>query len=146
MSGLDVLCNNKALQVIEEIDKAGERTMKRLCLEIEKTYKQNIRDSLNTTGTANGDLLNAATHEVDLQGMESKGTIGNSKVYSRIHEIGGVIHAKNSPYLRFQTADGGWVTVESVTIPARPTLKPAITDDPGRLGRIASEEFGKAKT
>jgi phage gpG-like protein len=42
--------------------------------------------------------------------------------YAAIHQFGGVIHARNAPYLRFRLPTGQWVSVKSVTIPARPYL------------------------
>ena len=46
-----------------------------------------------------------------------------AKVYMAIHDIsregGGIIRAKRSTYLTFQNADGNWVKVQSVFIPAR---------------------------
>jgi phage gpG-like protein len=50
---------------------------------------------------------------------------------ARIHEFGGVIKAKNKPYLVFKTEDGEWHTVRSVTIPARPYLRPAFDTGKG---------------
>ena len=45
-------------------------------------------------------------------------------VYARIQELGGVVHAKRAPYLRFQYPSGQWHTVKSAKIPARPYMKP----------------------
>jgi len=61
--------------------------------------------------------------------------IGTNKIYARIHEYGGKIVAKNGPYLKFQfKADKRWVSVKSVTIPARPFLTPAVTEpEPRKL-------------
>ena len=41
--------------------------------------------------------------------------IGRVALYARIHETGGVIRAKNGPYLHFNV-QGRWVRVPSVTI------------------------------
>jgi phage gpG-like protein len=40
-------------------------------------------------------------------------------VYAAIHQFGGVIKAKNVPYLRFKVGDR-WASKKQVTIPARP--------------------------
>jgi hypothetical protein len=57
----------------------------------------------------------------------AKGHTSPLAVYARIQELGGVIRS-TSGYLRFQTDDGQWHTVASVTIPARPYLRPAVDE------------------
>lgn len=47
---------------------------------------------------------------------------GLNRVYAAIHHFGGVIRAKAGGMLRFRLANGGYATVASVTIPARPAL------------------------
>jgi len=51
--------------------------------------------------------------------------IGTNLVYAAVQEFGGTITARNAPYLVFQTDDGQWHSVRSVTIPAHPYLRPA---------------------
>lgn len=46
---------------------------------------------------------------------------GSNRIYAAIHQLGGVIRPVNGEGLRFRIA-GGFVTVKSVTIPARPYL------------------------
>lgn len=53
-------------------------------------------------------------------------TAGNSKVpYARIHEQGGIIRAKNAPFLVFRVG-GRWIKKKQVVIPKRSYLQPAI--------------------
>jgi phage gpG-like protein len=79
--------------------------------EVSKTAKENAPHKL-------GDLRRS---------IESKVTpgkyveVGTNKKYAMIHEFGGTIHG--NPYLKFQI-NGQWVTVASVTIPARPYMTP----------------------
>lgn len=47
---------------------------------------------------------------------------GSNRIYAGIHQGGGEIRAKGGGYLRFRLAGGGFRTVKSVTIPARPFL------------------------
>jgi len=44
---------------------------------------------------------------------------GTNVIYAPIHEFGGTITAKRSPYLKFQWAKGKWASKKSVTIPPR---------------------------
>jgi len=51
--------------------------------------------------------------------------VGTNVIYAPIQEFGGIIRAKNAPYLVFKTKDGTWHSVKSVQIPAHPYLRPA---------------------
>jgi RNase P/RNase MRP subunit p29 len=58
-------------------------------------------------------------------------------VYALIQEKGGTIVPKNANALKFRAEDGSFVTVASVTIPARPYLRPAADARyPGLAGNI----------
>lgn len=48
--------------------------------------------------------------------------VGTNIIYAAIHQFGGVIRAKGGGALRFQLPGGGFATVKSVTMPARPFL------------------------
>lgn len=56
-------------------------------------------------------------------------------IYAAIHESGGVIRATNKPYLKFQIGNR-WVSVKEVTIPARPYLEPAISENVDEMYKI----------
>jgi phage gpG-like protein len=62
-------------------------------------------------------LHNSFTYRVDPGGF----VIGTNVLYAAIHQYGGTIKAKNSPYLRFRVPrrNGRWVRVKQVTIPQR---------------------------
>ena len=51
---------------------------------------------------------------------------GVNRIYAAIHQFGGEIRAKDGS-LRFRLANGGFATVQKVTMPARPFL--GISDD-----------------
>ncbi len=140
-SGFGFVDNTDA--VLGAINSAGDRAIKRIAMMVESYYKENIKSDLNTTGAAKGTLSNRTGHEITGEGLGSEAVIGNRIVYARIHEYGGTITAKNSPYLTFQLANGDWVRVPSVTIPARPTLRPAMLDHFGDAANITAEELGK---
>ncbi len=50
--------------------------------------------------------------------------VGTNLRYAAIHEYGGIIKAKNKPFLVFKI-DGKLIFTKSVQIPARPYLRPA---------------------
>ncbi len=92
-----------------------------------------------------GDLAASISHRDFSQHETMVGSYG--VVYARIHELGGIIRAKNGKYLCFPSRRGltrfsktgklmskgrsrrvewGWVRVKQVTMPARPYLLPGI--------------------
>ena len=79
------------------------------------------------------DLQKSITNEVKSESGEIVGRIGSNVVYAAIQEYGGVIRARNKPYLHFKTKDGKWHKVKSVTIPAQPYLRPAILDNKDQI-------------
>lgn len=48
--------------------------------------------------------------------------VGSNLIYAGVHQTGARIEAKNAPALGFLLANGTFVTVGAVTIPARPYL------------------------
>lgn len=52
-------------------------------------------------------------------------------VYAAIHEFGGVIHPRYAKYLAWKSKTGEWIFAKSVTIPARPYLRPAVDENKG---------------
>lgn len=93
-----------------------------------------------------GRLRGSITHDVRIEGDRVVGRIGTNVVYGRIHELGGVIKAKNAGYLKFNIPGVGWRMAKSVTIPARPFLRPSLEDNisdiSGILAKRVEEAFG----
>lgn len=62
-------------------------------------------------------------------GIDATGTpyalTGTDRIDARQHEFGGVIKAKNAPYLKFKI-DGHWVQVKQVTQPPHPHFRPVL--------------------
>ena len=94
----------------------------------------------NITGT----LRNSIKDGTKIAGNQFIGSIWSDVIYARIHEEGGIIRAKGGGMLRFQV-DGKWRIADSVKIPQREFLRPAIEDNLGRIRKIitdsVSEEF-----
>lgn len=65
--------------------------------------------------------------------------VSNPVIYAAIHQFGGIIVPKSGKYLRFKWS-GGWATVKSVKIPARPFF-PVLN---GQLTEKAEEKIRKA--
>ena len=114
----------------------------------------NPEEAVGTALVAVGDVVEArAKTNVQKQGLILEGRLRSAiqrrklawnevivgvfdVIYAAIHEFGGVIKAKNAPYLWFKTKSGDWVRTKSVTIPARPYLRPAIYENPNELAEI----------
>lgn len=78
----------------------------------------------NQTGILEGSIKVAEFARED--GVGVVGTWGSTDVrYALIHELGGVIVPVRAQALKFKLPDGSFRIVKSVTIPARPCLRPA---------------------
>lgn len=67
-----------------------------------------------------------------VRAYNDRAEIGTNVKYAAIHQAGGVVMAKNKPYLKFKIGDQ-WVSKKSVTIPARPFLM------------VQNEDWGKMR-
>lgn len=70
-------------------------------------------------------LVQSITHEPSPMGV----VWGTDVIYGRVHQTGETITAKGGGALRFKLPGGGYATVNSVTIPARPFLGVDAGDD-----------------
>jgi hypothetical protein len=52
--------------------------------------------------------------------------VGTNKIQAKQLEYGGIIRAKNAPYLVFQTYDGAWHSVKSVYQRPKPHFRPVL--------------------
>ncbi|MBP5857291.1 phage virion morphogenesis protein [Marivibrio halodurans] len=91
------------------------------------------------TLTHYGHLRGSLTH---LFGPDST-EWGSNLIYAAIHQEGGTITASSADALRFQLPDGGFATVQSVTMPARPYLGLDDGDEADILD-ILADHFGDA--
>jgi len=87
-----------------------------------------------------GRLAGSIDREEYIMGGGVIGRIGSNLKYARIHELGGVIKAKNAPYLKFYV-DGHWVSTTQVTIPQRPYIWSSLTESTKRIGEILGMKF-----
>ena len=116
---------------LKALGKAAAEVMGKAALagaELAEGYiKDNIRDQ-KLIDTSN--MVNNVRAKLDsAEGQMSEASVGPRGVkYARIHEYGGIIKAKNKPFLVFQTKDGAWHSVKAVHIPARPYMRPAFDE------------------
>lgn len=86
-------------------------------------------------------VLEGGVNVVDFAAEEPGGVAGTwgvqDVVYALIHELGGIIRPKRAKALAIPQEGGGVILVKSVTIPARPYLRPAAdVHYPGLADRI----------
>lgn len=100
------------------------------------THAKRNHDWKNQTATLEGSIAIAEPGQSTANG--ARGVWGSRDVrYALIHELGGVIRPVRARALTFRAADGSFVTVQQVTIPASPYLRPAAdTEYPQLAGRI----------
>lgn len=91
-----------------------------------------------------GRLRASITSRVKIEGDRVTGVLGSNVIYARIHELGGIIRARNAKALVFKIPGVGWRQAQSVTIPARPYLRPAITRNLDAVGQIISGRIEEA--
>jgi HK97 gp10 family phage protein len=92
-----------------------------------------------------GNLLNSIQlGELTISGDQAEVNIGTNVVYAAIHEFGGIIKARNAKALVFKTKDGRWHTCKSVTMPARPYMRPAMDDSREDLRQIMIDHITKS--
>ena len=68
---------------------------------------------------SNLQLSTTMSKSFQLAVTDTTATVSNPMPYAGIHQFGRTIKAKIGPYLKFNWG-GGWASVASVTIPARP--------------------------
>lgn len=106
--------------------------------------KQN-HDWQNRTGVLEGSY---AVVEFATQGSvqeKVRGLWGSRDVrYALIQELGGTIRAKEGGKLTFQLPDGSWRSVDEVTIPARPALRPAADAEYPKLAARIRRNYERA--
>lgn len=99
-------------------------------------HAKNNHNWKNQTGVLEGSIAIASFAREDGAGVV--GTWGSQDVrYALIHELGGVIVPVRAKALKFRLPDGSFRIVKSVTIPARPYLRPAADENyPQLAGNI----------
>jgi hypothetical protein len=65
--------------------------------------------------------------------------VGTDRIDAKQHEFGGVIRAKNGPYLIFKTEDGQWHKVPFVTQPPHPHFYPALDANAEKYKQMMAE-------
>ena len=98
----------------------------------------------NRTGTLEGSIsiIDFATQH----GRGYRGEWGSKDVrYALIHELGGRIVPVRGKFLKFRV-DGNFVSVTSVTIPARPYLRPAADVIYPQLAENINERWSRGRS
>ena len=86
-----------------------------------------------------GRLAASLTHEADRR----EARIGSNLIYAGVHQSGATITPTSGRALQFQLANGQFVTVGKVTIPARPYLGISETDEL-EIGELVSDFVSEA--
>jgi len=106
---------------------------------VQREAKINVKQKLNTTGQATGNLGRGIT-VVGRRGTGSA-AVGPQAIYGAIHEFGGVIKPVRAKALAFTLPDGTFVMTGKVVIPARPYMEPAMETVQPQVPGIVREEI-----
>jgi len=122
------------------VDKAG-RIMRNRSVKLVSGEVLNVRTGALRASINKGNVFSEAggSYAVNVGVLK-----GNAEKYAPIQEFGGVIRAKNVPYLKFKTADGYWHSVKSVTIPPHRYLGIAFDEIKPQVGPILADEIRQA--
>ena len=64
--------------------------------------------------------------------------VGTNRIDARQHEFGGIIKAKNGPYLIFKIGDQ-WIQTKQIYQPPHPHFRPALDENKEKYARIMAE-------
>jgi len=108
-------------------------------------YKNDVQNIITEIGLYKRGTYRRSVHvEGPFDDSDGKYCVtGTDNVAARQHEFGGVIRAKNAPYLVFQTEDGVWHMVKSVTQPPHPHFQPALDQNKDKYIKMMKEALLK---
>ena len=127
--GFGIQIAGNAMKVLAKAAKDANKrvmaTVKKAALRVQRGAKENVKTKLNTTGLSTGTL--GRSIGIVARPAQLEADIGPSVIYGRIHEFGGVIKPVKAQALAFEIK-GQLILAQSVTIPKRPYLQPALDD------------------
>lgn len=116
-SGMKALKGAARDAALKDAAEAGARVIEANAkINVERTFKE-------TTGAAG--LGGSIIVEVTASGNTAEANIGPTKIYGRIHELGGIIKPVHAKMLHW-VKDGLDIFARVVHMPARPYLRPAV--------------------
>jgi len=107
-------------------------------------YKNDVQECITEIGLYKSGNYRQSWHVepgIDLDGIPYA-LAGTDRVDAAQHEFGGVIKAKNVPYLKFKI-DGHWVQVKQVTQPPHPHARPTLDKNREKYQGIIVQEMFK---
>lgn len=135
---------NRIASLGPKLREAERRTVFRASQLMAKTWVRNVSGPILKRRTGAYAASVNATLPVEVEGaFESRVGARQGVPYAKIHETGGVIRAKNFPYLKFRI-DGHWFSKREVTIPARRPMGQSFDEVRPLIPRIAAEERDRA--
>lgn len=139
VSALDDKAVLAAFTRLRAVTTASQSLMRAIGVGLVTTTQQHFRDETDPDGNAWAPLNPAYAEikrgpgilraslmlqrSITFEAGVASVTVGSNRIYAAIHQFGGKIVPKNAKALQFKMgAAGGFVRVQSVTIPARPYL------------------------
>lgn len=130
------------MQVSKDIQRIGAEVRKNerpIVKLMANEYKNDVQEIIQyKTGT-----LRRSVHvEPSEEGGHSVALVGTDAPYARQREYGGIIEAKNAPYLVFKV-NGQWVQTKSVYQHPHPVWRPAFEHNLVKYQRMAKSIFNR---
>lgn len=116
--------NLQGIPTEEQVKEAAARALVPSLEHVQQQAKENIEQQF--TRRNDPSFADSVVTQVDAENLS--GVVGSPAPQARIDEYGGTILPVNGQWLVFQTPDGQWHKVASVTMPARPWLNPALQE------------------
>jgi len=108
-----------------------------------KTDVQKIAPLGHMPGLAHGDYRRSIHVQMIYENGQAYALVGTNKIQAKQLEFGGVIRAKNAPYLVFKTEDGNWVQTKEVFQPGHPHFRPALDLNRNKYLQIMKGTFDR---
>ena len=140
---LEVTISPKSLRMLKTLHKDFRESfidgLKKAMFFAERQAKRSFGDD-GKPAVRTGHLRRTVKGGVKVRNDVGIGYLSANTIYAAIHELGGIIRPTQSEYLKFQIG-GQWKQVKQVTMPERPYLEPAITDNINKIEDIIKAEI-----
>jgi hypothetical protein len=129
-------------RAFQDLAKQGERNQRIAINLVGQQYSNDVKAKITEIGLyITGDYRRSVHVELV---SNSSVVVGTNRIDARQHEYGGVIKAKNAPYLVFQLEDGTWVKTKQVYQPPHPHFRNTLDENWEKYQKMYVEALGIA--
>jgi phage gpG-like protein len=129
-------------RAFQDLAKQGERNQRTAINLVGQEYSNDVKAKITEIGLYKKGDYRRSVHVESVS--NSSVVVGTNRIDGRQHEYGGVIKAKNAPYLVFQLEDGTWVQKKQVYQPPHPHFRNTLDENWQKYQRMYLEALGIA--